>query len=464
MWKPKCFVRPTILLMLLTVTFISACMQFQNNEKTTNSLEVIDEPNNLAEPCGSDDECIQSTNIPITPTITPPTLTMCPENRTVSTRESVQGLTGGLIYDARGITYLIGGHPVEIDEIDKTVLNGLIGFSPNGQWLLSFAETPQTLRLISNDNDYFDTTIMGFPMGVDSATAKLSTMLWISNETLLVYISQPLKDAPGMPHYIIALLNPFTGDWQQSIIGSLNRRLDDVLLTSPDMSRVLYVDRTNDGFPIIRLDDLSNQKELWGNPEDAHANVWSRFVESDQGWFGAASWAPDSSKVAFHVLSDEGDSSITTDNISGVYLLDRNGVDGRLITDFTGRNDNESIQIAYLSWSPDSRYLAMSVSFTIIDPATYHVLEVENRLYIYDSKNDELIDLCWLSDGISGAKSTTGTFVWSPDSRYITYPADSSIINPGAQPLVIIDTHTGEVIELVDNVSRLRGWSEHFSP
>ena len=158
------------------------------------------------------------------------------------------------------------------------IFNGLIGFSPNGQWLLGFAETPQTLRLVSKDNDSFDITILGFPMEVNAEIAKLSTMFWISNETVLVYISQPLEDAPGLPHYIMALLNPFTGEWQQSVISGLDRRLDDVLLTSPDMSRALYVGRADGGFPIIRLDDLANQKVLWETPEDAHDNVWSRFV------------------------------------------------------------------------------------------------------------------------------------------------------------------------------------------
>lgn len=103
------------------IVLIPACVQPQRSKQVTNSFEETRDKETYTTPCELPGECDQGTNAPITPTITPTALVPCSEKLSVSTIESVQGLTGGLIYETRGITYLVGGHPVKIAEIDKNI-------------------------------------------------------------------------------------------------------------------------------------------------------------------------------------------------------------------------------------------------------------------------------------------------------------------------------------------------------
>ena len=137
---------------------------------------------------------------------------------------------------------------------------------------------------------------------------------------------------------------------------------------------------------------------------------------------------------------------------------------GKIITDFDSRYGRRFTTGA-LSWSPDGRYLAMSVSIANSDPDNPYTLE--NRLYLYDLKNDELVDLCWFRGSTADTRSTTMALVWSPDSRYLAYAASPSVSenNQHLPPaLILVDIYTGEVIELVENAIQLGGWSESFLP
>jgi Tol biopolymer transport system component len=101
----------------------------------------------------------------------------------------------------------------------------------------------------------------------------------------------------------------------------------------------------------------------------------------------------------------------------------------------------------FLSWSPNSRYLAFSV-LREEDP-----LGTETLL-VYDSESQKITFKCSLN--IDMDRFSESIYYWSPDSRYLAY---SMAIT---QPINIIDTQTGR-IEVLPVIGMPFGWSDKFS-
>lgn len=423
--------------------------------------------------------CTQPVNEGNDPALPPPTdilertVTPCiTDSDTTLSTNLESGLPGILSYMFRlEEIRLIGGDPLSESVLISMVGEAnpsLVGFSPNGKWLAYSTGSPfeavtPTLTLISGDSDRINVTPPTgdlVPFEANSYTGTWGDMIWINDETMLVYILQILEDSPAYPHYIKALLNPFTGEWEQSFLEKLDRPSDGAVLLSPDMTRAVFVSEV-EGFSVVKLWDMAQEKELWQNSEDTRD---THFSLSDQAWLGAAAWSPNSHWVAVTAVENRGEHSWPAVSAQGIYLLDRESHQGRFITDYYKRY-GRFFTTNDLSWSPDGRYLAMSV-FIGGYPDLDKPFTPLYRLYLYDSVDDKLIDLCWLLGDTPGAHSSTRALIWSPDSQYIAYAGYSS--NPfdeaTSPTLIVVNIYTGEATALLQEAVILGGWSAYFSP
>ncbi|HRQ42238.1 MAG TPA: hypothetical protein PLD25_30330 [Chloroflexota bacterium] len=397
------------------------------------------------------------------------TVTPCAADRQLYAQKPV-GLPGTLVYrfirDADTI-HLIGGHPLRQHSLEVNDQDAfrLVGFSPSGDWLAyltgaPYESIPQTIHLLSSSGEVVQTTpIELVPTEAGTFKGTWGSVLWVNDKTMLIYIAHPHPEYPdASPLMIKALLNPFTGEWQPNYLEGMERKQTGMVSFAPDMTRVLFYSEAEGHLPEIRLWDREREVILWSQED-----IQDTLLTSDSKiWTGSAAWSPDSNWVAFTAVEsrNEDDRSLGV----GVYLLDREGSAGRIITDFHVRY-GPPFTAGTLSWSPDGRYLAMSVSIAGSDSDSSDVQE--DRFYLYDLKNDDLLDLCWSREIHSGYNSTMRTLVWSPDSRYIAYVANVSVLEDGQRlprTLILVDIYTGEVMELVENAVLLGGWSAFFTP
>lgn len=448
----------------LFILWLAACSQNVNQETTSPLIEATSTSVCL------EGECIQEQatyEVVASPTATA-AIMPCIADKQLYAQKPV-GLAGTLVYrfirDADTL-YLIGGHPLRQYslKVDDQLAFRLIGFSPSGKWLAyltgsPYEGIPQTIHLLSSTGEVVQTTPTEL-VTTEAGTFKgsLGDILWINDETMLLYIYQPDPEYPDtFPLAIKALLNPFTGEWQQSYMEGLERKSTGTVAFAPDMTRVLFLSDIEGHSAEIRLQDVVQQQILWSQDADLETLfAW------EKNWTGSAAWSPDSNYVAFTIVESRQEDNRPSGD--GVYVLDREGVTGKIITDFYARYGLH-FRAGALSWSPDGRYLAMAVSAASAD--SDDPSGSEDQFYLYDLKNDKLMDLCWFRGSSAGSQSTTMGLVWSPDSRYLVYVATPAVSEDGHDmppALILVDIYKGEVIELVENAVELGGWSAHFTP
>lgn len=450
-----------ILRVLLLILLLTACNRDAHPIPSSLSGEPITD-------C-TEEECIQSkdafevgNNIAAIPSVLP-----CSENRE-NYVQNLPGLSGTLAYmlaqDTKNIHFLGEEFAIERSiEVDDAPFY-LIGFSPDGKWLayrtgIPFEGIPQTINLISNVGEVIQTTPTELiSMEASNYSGIWGSMLWVNSHSMLIYITQTdLGNPESTPLVTKALLDPFTGEWLQSYLRELERKSTGSLAFSPDMTHVLFISEAENRFPEIRLWDLTQQELVWSQ-QDALTTLFSW----EENWTGSAAWSPNSNWVAFTINENQMGDNKPSD--IGVFLLDKEGVAGKAITDFFSRY-GRPVTTGALSWSPNNRYLAMLISIDKSDENDPFALE--SRVYLYDLQEDELIDFCWVRGNSIETRSTTKALVWSPDSRYLAYVAPPSVSEnnkPLPSALILVDIYTGEVIELVENASQLGGWSENFLP
>lgn len=345
-------------------------------------------------------------------------------------------------------------------EIESSTSISLIGFSPNGEWLALrsgslFDDIPEKIHLLHHSGKIITTEPENlFVSSQAKASGGWAQMLWVNDDLLLVHIvvAQEVNNGPRDPNIVKRLLNPFTGEWQEEPFRQLHRQDNGAISFSPDMTRVLYVSRTETG-EHIELWDLINQKVLWQNQENMFP---SDFHDSNDTWLGAAAWAPDSSSIVFSYIEAEREHGLVPIHIQGAYLLDRDGNQGRIITNFSSIH-NRNLRVGRFGWSPDGHYLAMSV---LRIPNENQDVQKDYRLYLYDLVEDNLIDICWMLDP---AASTNRALIWSPDGKYIAYGSQRDIENPPLLNIISINTHEFFQTDMEPFIA-LGGWSAYFEP
>lgn len=318
--------------------------------------------------------------------------------------------------------------------------SSLIGFSPDGEWLAyrPYRENDSSqLTFLSSGGAIKRTLVnykklLSFSDWPDLVFSGFSTFTWINEHLLHAEIwYQEDVDIPWI-HQFEGILEQTSGRWMESLFYGLpgseypstyQRPLD--VIYSPDLSLVLFPP-TNLDYGLM-LWDLANKKELifdkdWGGGGGPKIGLY-------------AAWAPDSSKVAYIRLSQ-------ASQIDDLVIMNRDGRQLDIQSPFqatAGFTD-------YLSWSPDSRFLAFSVL------REQNPLGTETLL-VYDSETRKITLQCLLE--IDRNRYHETIYYWSPDSHFLAY---SMMLT---QPIHIIDTQTGRIETLpVSGVPF--GWSDKF--
>jgi Tol biopolymer transport system component len=133
-----------------------------------------------------------------------------------------------------------------------------------------------------------------------------------------------------------------------------------------------------------------------------------------------------------------------------------------------GRRDREGwfeIDLSTLEKAPAqfSPYLDSTWS----NEGRYQAYRTGNRAYpvgVYDTETGQERLYCVPE---TGARTYDGTFVWSPDSRYVALraplPADEADEGVG-QHLMILDTETGAMVDLSTGTGEVVSWIQEVYP
>jgi len=382
----------------------------------------------------------------------------CSNSQESISPDSDYGLPGTLAYTRRGDIRLLGGTPlvdrllVDTDGLDI----GMVGFSPDGKWFAYYTGSADKghlykLHLVSASGEEI-VTVPEYeivPIQAGSFAGTWGGINWITDDYIKVGAFKP--EAVHTNRYVFSILDAFTGKWHHSVLERLPAHDPDphypgTWAFSPDFKRVLSVSRQkqDDGTSIISLvlQDIENQVELWRD---------NRFYDSRFA-FGTsreAAWSADGSVLAFGGAEVPESLSLHQLDQQGVYVLDREGVQLRLITNFSA--SYKTFYSYSLSWSPSGRYLAFWVRGSVTSE-----MEQTDDLYLYDAKNDCVIRLCRFQ--VTSSFWHDNPPIWSPDSRYLAY-VDQQVFPRETRLLKVIDIYTGEVVSLAEDISSLGGWS-----
>lgn len=333
--------------------------------------------------------------------------------------------------DIQGL--LVGGQPLRERMLFESMgdIEHLIGFSPNRQWFayqtgsVTKNESP-SVHLISAQGEIITRTpISLLPPRVGTTIGAWSDARWISNEYLLVALHNPDPEKGYYRRYMLAILNPFTGEWHQEFLDQLPDRRKEFqeseVYFSPDMTRVVYVAHYENPYrEDLVLWDLEQQRELWRRTSFTHDGVISsllRFGDLN----GAIGWSPDSSRFFFtDTEAVRGESQFTS------YLLGRDGGQEQTVNASAPQEGAITTGV----WSPDGRYIAY--------------VNVDSQIMLYDPASDRTIKVCTgLQDPINFPERPE--LMWSFDSTYLVY-----MPRIGEQPyLLALNIQTGIVTQIM---------------
>ena len=407
-------------------------------------------------PTNADDPTVTATASPtitVTPTATAtpsPTVTatpyptnfsaFCEKRELESVDDHATGISGFLAYvlleGAAGQAEsaqiaLVGGEPMKarspLPENDMAA----IGFSPNDNWfayIKDAADQPGGIEpyvyLLSVIGESLKT-----PMPPEIAEGKPYLWItWISDELLMIqYISLP---ASGLGSYMVdsySIFNAFTGEERNDLLESLPDW--DEWRTpyfSPDMTRVVYFTESHSQVSLsIALWDIEEQVILWTKPFRSVLGIAETSLGG--GFFQAAFWSSDSQAFVFTT----GEQTANNDFQYATYLVDRNGLEERLLL---SGSDLADVMALGGFWSPDGRFIYSSYRDT----------------FVYDLATNEVVALC--------PDYSSYRVAWSPDSRYLAY--DEKV--RGEHHLLLFNVRTGEVTSLgkIRDISSLQ-WLEN---
>ena len=370
------------------------------------------------------------------------------------------GFSGTIVYQHyyhQGL-YTIGGQPLVQSHvlISETQEYDIYGFSPDGSWL-AYApvsrrnapqgtrtmtttlvlETPSIILLSASGEkienafnfeglNYQDNTGQWLQIYNIRSIASYPNSYWLNEHLIYAILAfDDPTDRYTHGYAVPILFDPFQDTWLDEALKGLDRFNDGRIGISPDMRRVLYEAKSLDavsGMSIesgITLRDLDKDEDIWSDPKFP-SSVTIR-------------WAPDSSMVAVGNTLFSGDDQL--------LLLSRDG-DSKVIADATF--PGYGFALVDLSWSPDSRYLALVTH--------RHDPEEDVEIYLYDTLTERYIYFCPL---VTYKKAPSAVF-WSPDSSYIALSSSAS-----KMPLQLFDVNTGKIFKIAEDAIAV-GWSDKF--
>jgi WD40 repeat protein len=365
------------------------------------------------------------------------------------------GLPGLLVYSTyRGI-HFVGGTPL-IDRLLVASSVGpnvsAVGFSPDGKWFayytgFAYEGYPYKLHLISASGEEIVTVPEYEIVPVQKGShAGRWYVRWITNEYVMVGTFYPETIYDN--EWVVGILNAFTGEWNDLAPGDLPNHnptphYPGTWAFSPNLKRVFSVSRQrqDDRTSVIWLVlwDVENQTRLWRD---------DRFYSSGfaYGNQNDAAWSADGSVLAFGG-AETPKPTVRQLEQQGIYLLDQDGTQLRLVTNFS--SSYETFSTYGLNWSPNGRYLAFMLLGRTAPEA-----EVTDHIYLYDLVSDRVIHLCQRQ---TSAGFLADSPVWSPDGRYLAY-IDWKDSPQEVRLARVIDIYSGEVVTVAEDIGLLGGW------
>lgn len=382
---------------------------------------------------------------------------VCPNHGNPVPRSSIQGINGTILYQIENQSgiFTLGGSSLERSYIPlpEASDNVIVGLSPNGK-SLAYApkkykstlkrvfdgdkitltgkivfETPSLTILTAlgerinyefQIKDLIYRSYQDWPVEWLKTIIRYPASYWINDDIIAVrlFYDDPIDPYSRGYSPIKMFKTTVEGSWIDGPLKKLNRLDDGEVGFSPDMSRVLYEAKNGDFSSGIVLRDLEKNINLWSDPDFSPSVI--------------VRWAFNSSMVAV------GNKLIGRDD--RILIISRNG-DQEIITDSTLTLDG--FYLMDLSWSPDSRYLALITH-------RYSPFEQVDFL-IYDSTKGQFVLNCPLI-----SQQSFSRLFWSPDNQYIAFSGSDYDL-----PVEILNTETGEVYELVQNAVII-GWTDKF--
>jgi WD40 repeat protein len=333
--------------------------------------------------------------------------------------------------DIQGL--LVGGLPLRERVVFESMgdIELLVGFSSDGQWLayvtgnVKEGQTPSVHLLSAQGKIITQAPIPLLPPRGGTTIGAWSDARWISNEYLLVALHNPDPEKGYYRRHMLAILNPFTGEWHQEFLDQLSNRQKEFreaeVYFSPDMTRVVYVAHYESPYrEDLVLWDLEHQRELWRRTsfnDDGVISGLLRFGNLNR----AIGWSPDGARFFFtDTEAIKGESQYTS------YILGRDGGQEQIVTAFAPQEAAVTDGV----WSPDGRYIAY--------------VNANSQIILYDPASDRTIQLC---TGLEDPINLPGRpeLMWSFDSRYLV-----CLPRIGGQPhLLTLNIQTGIVTQIM---------------
>jgi len=242
--------------------------------------------------------------------------------------------------------------------------------------------------------------------------ANFSQGEWVNDE--LLYVTVGYSSGGNTAYQIGFILDPFKGIWREDVLTELpdiDRSMP--FAVAPDVSRVLYYQSVTG--PVLW--DLVKRQAIWTGQK-------AQFPGID------IQWSADSTFVALETGAEH-------------LILDR---DGRVVISLDQLNTENIINTEMYSpfrWSPDSRYLA--ITMPSLDKGVFSILDLESRSLVYT------------------CPGVNSPYFWSSDSNYIVFSVNFHMEPYG----VILSLENGIVAKLsfkVNGYIDVLGWSEKFLP
>ncbi len=352
---------------------------------------------------------------------------LCPSEQLLSIKQPPSD------YDAKGRIYaaIQGEHLWSIQPQngtrveDKEILQCGHGitcqFSPNNQWIL--AESYESIFIIRPDNS--DSRLLWNLLTPNPSTPQPQNLQWSGNDTIEwtgripVTVPAPTPYTTFKQAYIRDVLNvyPDPKPWIPEV--SINELPTQLVARQPGGNWIVvdttYNTGVGQGYKFYLYDTTTGAYQLFAQSKSNEINVY---------------WHPWGDRLFYNFPEDN-------DTIRATYQV--------TFPDMT----NQFLGYAPSGdWSNDGRFIA------------YNTQSLSQPIGVWDSKTGQIKTYCLPE---TGAREYGGSFVWSPDNRYValqvSLPKDEAKAGVG-QHTLILNVANGEVVDLTMGVAEIITWAQ----
>jgi hypothetical protein len=251
---------------------------------------------------------------------------------------------------------------------------------------------------------------------------------WVNNSSLQGILYDKENHENNLQESWLLILEQLEWKSLSSIHSSLNPDENSGFSVSPDLTRILYVNKRHQ----LVLYDLIQNQAVWTYSD---YDGLSPYVYSPG--LADATWSEDGKLLATTISNN------ANQNQPGILILDQNGKILHLI-------DFEIGQLG-LSWSNNEKFLSFWGN-----PGSRSVIRV------MDVENGVVKDVCMLGENIE----PWGRIIWSPDRQFLTYTVQDR--NAKREELIIqkLNDPQLQMLHLYDETQNYEflGWSkEHWN-